>query len=74
MPKELRCQPATLHGVLDGDRLEVACRNRQCGFLPGERAVRHYFNIHNGALIDTKLFREPETALKSKKEETALCR
>lgn len=60
MKVELRC-PSTMHGKLQDDFIEVKCRRRSCGFKAGT-VVLHRFDIHTGALVDTKRFADPRKA------------
>lgn len=56
---ELRCG-TTMHGrMLDDYRLEVRCKRRACGRVPGV-IVLHVFDIRTGELVDTKKFADPQ--------------
>lgn len=55
---ELRCASKILHGIIDGDIIEVACKSRWCGKRPGV-VVRHRFNKITGELVETREFSEP---------------
>jgi len=54
---ELRCQ-YRLHGHVDDGVLEIACRSRFCGKVPGVVVV-HRYDLATGKLIETKRFRDP---------------
>lgn len=56
---ELRCGSKILHGSLDEDAIEVACRSSWCGKKPGI-TVLHRFNKHTGELIETRRYAEPD--------------
>ena len=43
----------------DTGLLEVSCPSRWCGRVPGT-VVLHTFDTSTGALVATRLFREPE--------------
>lgn len=55
---ELRCN-GKLHGILTGRTVEVKCGSKWCGAGPGV-VVLHLFDAESGALLDTKLFKDPE--------------
>lgn len=57
---ELRCD-FKFHGALDEDAgiLEVKCRSRRCGAVPGVVVVLHRFKMSTGDLIETVKFRDP---------------
>lgn len=55
---ELRCGSKILHGITEGDTIEVTCRSKWCGKAPGV-VVLHTFNIHTGELVETRKFAEP---------------
>lgn len=69
---ELRCNPATLHGVLLREQglLEFRCRNRQCGYEAGI-VVLHYFDLDKAIVVDTKRFAAAEGAFGKKREVNA---
>lgn len=56
MGVELRCK--TLHGIVEGDVLEVKCSSRVCGAGPG-RVVLHRFNVKTGQ-YSTHQYKTPE--------------
>lgn len=58
MTVELRCN-GKLHGILQAEVIEIKCNSRWCGAKPGV-VVLHHFNAESGALLDTKLFKDPE--------------
>lgn len=60
MTHELRCDNGILFGILEGNTLEVKCRSRRCGALPGV-VVLHRFSIETGAMLDTKKYKDPIT-------------
>lgn len=56
---ELRCG-TTMHGrMLDERRLEVKCKRRACGHIPGV-VVLHVFDVTTGKLIETKKYADPQ--------------
>lgn len=55
---ELRCGSKILHGTLDEEAMEVACRSKWCGKRPGI-TVLHRFSKHTGELIETRRYAEP---------------
>lgn len=57
MTQEMRCENR-LHGILKDGILEIKCRSKFCGAEPGV-AVLHRFDMESGALLDTKLFKDP---------------
>ena len=57
MTNELRC-PYKLHGIVEGQYLEVRCRSSMCGYAPGV-AVLHRFDVATGKLVETLKFRDP---------------
>jgi len=59
---ELRCL-GTLHGVLDGDVLEIKCHRRICGHKPGV-VVLHRFNLHTGEM-ETRRYKDPPLGRRS---------
>lgn len=55
---ELRCA-GTMHArMLDETTLEVKCKRRACGHIPGV-VVLHTFNILTGELLKTQKFADP---------------
>lgn len=54
---EMRCQHK-LHGIIDGDVIEVKCGSALCGAKPGV-VVLHRFSASNGGLIETRRFKDP---------------
>lgn len=58
-PVELRCDNGIKFGELfDGATVEVKCRSARCG-AGGGTVVLHVFDVLNGSLIGTRIFREP---------------
>lgn len=57
MDRELRCE-FRKHGVLSDRVLEIKCRSKFCGAEPGV-TVLHRFDAESGALLETKLFKDP---------------
>jgi hypothetical protein len=55
---ELRCNNF-LHGILDGDIVEIKCRKPYCRPSPGV-VVLHRFSTLTGELVETLYFRDPE--------------
>lgn len=55
---ELRCDAKILHGITEGDTVEVTCKSKWCGKRPGV-VVLHTFNIRTGELLTTRKFAEP---------------
>ncbi len=53
---KLRCV-STLHGIVRGYEIEVACTSRRCGKTP-DTVVRHVFDM-KGNLLRTNVYREP---------------
>jgi hypothetical protein len=56
---ELRCDSKILHGILEEEFVEVACKSGRCGKRSGV-VVLHKFNTKTGQLVSTRLFKEPE--------------
>lgn len=58
---ELRCGNR-MHGVVDDDEMviEVKCSNNRCGARSGT-VVLHRFSLITGALLQTRIFRDPMT-------------
>lgn len=54
---ELRCA-AKLHGILEGEFVEIKCGSKFCGAKPGV-VVLHRFNLHTGALVETRKYQDP---------------
>ncbi|MGI0002441.1 MAG: hypothetical protein ACRD42_05115 [Nitrososphaeraceae archaeon] len=57
----LRCANK-LHGIVDGDIIEVSCNSQFCGSYAGI-VVLHKFNLNTGELIETRTFKEPVKAI-----------
>jgi hypothetical protein len=57
---DIRC-PNKLHGILDesGEVIEIKCKSRWCGYRPGVVVV-HKFSTKDWALVDTRVFRDPD--------------
>jgi len=55
---ELRCPSQILHGVIDGDTIEVRCRSNWCGHRPGT-VVIHRFDVKTGECVSTQCFKDP---------------
>jgi hypothetical protein len=56
---ELRCANGILHGVVFDGSIEVSCKSRRCGKVPGV-IVLHTFDLRTGKLLSTRLFKNPE--------------
>lgn len=55
---ELRCPSYKLHAVvLDNGLIEVQCRDKRCGYVPGT-VILHRFDV-DGNLKDTLKFSDP---------------
>lgn len=54
----LRC-PSKLHGIIDGDELEVVCKSQFCDADKGV-VVLHTFNIKTKELVKTRKFKNPK--------------
>lgn len=52
---ELRCDNK-LHGIVDGDIVEVRCDSRWCGKRP-DNVVIHRFNTKTGEVETTRQFK-----------------
>lgn len=59
-PVELRCDNGIKFGELlpEDHSMEVKCRSARCGAERGV-VVLHEFDVLNGNLISTRVFREP---------------
>lgn len=59
--KDIRCDKK-LHAVFNEDEswIELRCRSRWCGYYPGV-VVIHRFSTLNWELVDTRVFRDPNT-------------
>lgn len=55
----MRCASGILHGVVEGDVIEVSCKSNLCGKRKGV-LVLHRFNTQTGELISTSIFKQPE--------------
>lgn len=60
---DLRCDNKILHGILEGGSLEVKCRSSRCGARKGV-VVIHCFDVESGALLETKVFKDPANGRK----------
>lgn len=61
---QMRC-PHKLHGIVDGDVIEVKCGSSLCGSKPGV-VVIHKFNSKTGELVDTQRYKDTPLIKKGK--------
>lgn len=66
--QELRCDHNILFGKIDTEEgfLEVRCRSRLCGHVPGEVVVLHRFSLDSGKLLDTVRYADPAFLMRRK--------
>lgn len=56
---DLHCDNGIKFAELHDSILEVKCRSRRCGAIRGETVVIHLFDVNDGHLIDTRVFKSP---------------
>lgn len=61
---EMRCEHK-LHGIVNGDVIEVKCRSALCGHKPGV-VVIHKFNSVDGKLLETRRYKDTPITKKGK--------
>lgn len=65
---DFRCPNKLVGRAADDFTLEVKCDSRWCG-ASKTTVVMHYFDTRTGSLVDTKLYKEPQTLFTTGKGE-----